>query len=1072
MRWTQLALSRPVSTTMATIALLLFGWLSLSRLPVDLLPELTYPSVTIRTRLPEAAPAEVEALLSKRIEEVVGVVSRVVRIRSSSRAGQSEVVLEFGWGTNVDLAILDIRERLDRLRLPLDAEPPVLLRYDPSLDPILRLSLSGETDLLTLRRVAEDVVRRRFEVIDGVASVQIGGGLEEEIRVEVDEARLARLGLALPQVIDRLQQENVDLVGGAIREGDVRYLVRTRNALSAMDEIGAIVVGRQSGTAIVLRDVAEVRQSHKDRQLITRLNGAETIELALYKRMDSNTVGVAKQVRERLRTVQDKLDELPYAVHLTIISDQAEFIQQAIREVLKTAWLGGVLAMLVLYGFLHDVRSTLIIGSAIPVSVVGSFLLMYLLEISLNILSLGGLALGIGMLVDNAIVVLESIERQRAAGLVQWRAALQGTREVGQAITASTLTTVCVFVPLIFVRGVAGQLFNDLALTVSCALLTSLAVAVTLIPMLAAVGERVEPVPEPPVAVVRATALVVKALGRGVHGLARPLTWSLARLAGVFDRLLQRIRVAYLQGLDGVLRFRWLALCLVVSGCGAALYLGTFLPQALMPELHQGELMVDLTLPVGTPLTATAQQVEIAEQLMAAHPLVTQIYSSIGRQQRGGGIARAEREHVAQLVVRLAPGATAADEARVLSELRPKLVAQPGLQVQFDRPSYFSIARPLEIEIRGHDLETLAQVAQTWSEALASLPGLTDVSSSMAPGEPELHIVFDRQKLAALGLDTADIATLIKQNVQGEVATVLARAEREIDIRVRAQNVLGQGTAAIEQLRINPQSDVPVPLSAVAELRVARGPSDIRHEDLQRVAVITANVQGRSLGHMVRDLRHWLAQQPLPPGITASVSGQSAEMASALRSLGFALALAIFLVYLVLASQFESLFQPLLVLFAVPLGMSGVVLAMWLTGQSLNVLVCIGAVLLVGIVVNNAIVLVDYANQCHQRGLSPREAVCEAAAVRFRPILMTAATTILGLLPMALGVGQGAELRAPLAIAVIGGLSVATVLILWMMPAAYLALGAGRRHGRAHARPSPEAWPEDEEQSAGWPRDV
>jgi HAE1 family hydrophobic/amphiphilic exporter-1 len=353
---------------------------------------------------------------------------------------------------------------------------------------------------------------------------------------------------------------------------------------------------------------------------------------------------------------------------------------------------------------------------------------------------------------------------------------------------------------------------------------------------------------------------------------------------------------------------------------------------------------------------------------------------------------------------------------------------------------------PLEIEIRGHELEALRQVSQAWGEALARFPGLTDLRSSMAPGEPEWHIVFDRQKLAVLGLDVADIATLIKQNVQGEVATALTRGERDVDIRVRAQNVLRLGRAAVEQLRINPQGGVPVTLGAVAQLQVRRGPSEIQHEDLQRVAVIAANVQGHSLGHTVQQLQRWLAQQSLPAGIVARVRGQSTEMTSAFRSLGFALALATFLVYLVLASQFESLFQPLMVLFAVPLGISGAVMALWLTGQSLNVLVCIGGVLLVGIVVNNAIVLVDYANQCRHRGLSARESVCEAAAVRVRPILMTASTTVLGLLPMALGLGEGSELRVPLAITVIGGLSLSTLLILWVMPAAYVALGAGRGH--------------------------
>jgi len=489
MRVTQLAISRPVSTIMATIALLLFGLLALERLPVNLLPELTYPTVTIHTRLPEAAPAEVESLLTQRIEEVVGVVNNVVRLSSISRAGQSEVTLEFGWGTNIDLAVLEVRERLDRLQLPIDADTPILLRYDPDLDPIMRLSLSGERDLLTLRTLAEETMQRQLEVIEGVAAVQVNGGLEEEIQVEIDEARLAQLGISLLQVVERLQQENIDLVGGAIHDGDARYLVRTLNAFTSVADIAALGVGRRNGTPIILRDVADVRQGQKDRRLITRLNGVETIELALFKRVDDNTVRVAERVRQRLQALQATLDDLPYAVRLQVISDQSTFIREAIGEVLKTAWLGGILAMLVLYFFLHDMRSTLLIGSAIPVSVVGSFFLMYLLDISLNILSLGGLALGIGMLVDNAIVVLESVERQRAAGVPRLQAAWRGTAEVGQAITASTLTTVCVFVPLIFVRGVAGQLFNDLALTVSCALLMSLTVAVTLIPMFAAIGD-------------------------------------------------------------------------------------------------------------------------------------------------------------------------------------------------------------------------------------------------------------------------------------------------------------------------------------------------------------------------------------------------------------------------------------------------------------------------------------------------------------------------------------------------------------------------------------------------------
>ena len=1046
MRVTQLAISRPVSTIMATIALLLFGLLALERLPVNLLPDLTYPTVTIHTQLPEAAPAEVESLLTQRIEEVVGVVNNMVRLSSISRAGQSEVTLEFGWGTNIDLAVLEVRERLDRLHLPIDADTPILLRYDPDLDPIMRLSLSGEGDLLTLRTLAEETIKRQLEVIEGVAAVQVNGGLEEEIQVEIDEARLAQLGISLLQVVERLQQENIDLVGGAIHDGDARYLVRTLNAFTSVADIAALGVGRRNGTPIILRDVADVRQGQKDRRLITRLNGAETIELALFKRVDGNTVRVAERVRQRLQALQATLDELPYTVRLQVISDQSTFIREAIGEVLKTAWLGGILAMLVLYFFLHDVRSTLLIGSAIPVSVVGSFFLMYLLDISLNILSLGGLALGIGMLVDNAIVVLESVERQRAAGVPRLQAAWRGTAEVGQAITASTLTTVCVFVPLIFVRGVAGQLFNDLALTVSCALLMSLTVAVTLIPMFAAIGDAHTGLDaeEPAGPVVQRLAVGLRALWCGVSRMAAPAASVLRYVEVAFVHALRLGMNGYLRILDWGLRHRAAVLILVLGVWSGLAALGMQIGQAFMPELHQGVLIADVTLPIGTPLQSTADRVELIERVALQHPRIVQVYSSIGRQHRSGGVVNSERENVAQLHLYLAPQLVADDEERVLADLRQAVRTLPGVRVEFARPSYFSFAMPLEVEIRGHDLEQLRRVAQQWTEAFTGLDGLTDVRSSMAPGEPELQITFDRPKLAALGLDLADVATIIKQNVQGEVATALTRAERDVDIRVRAQPASLNSIASIERLRINPRSAVPVPLSAVATLVVARGPSEIRHEDLQRVAVITASVQGRALGETVKELRQQLQQRPLPAGLAARVQGQSAEMLAAFRSLVFALILATFLVYLVLASQFESFVQPLLILFAIPLGMSGVVLALWLTGQNLNVLVGIGAVLLVGIVVNNAIVLVDYSNQCRQRGLDRLQAIREAAVVRFRPILMTTSTTVLGLLPMALGLGHGAELRTPLAITVIGGLLVATLLTLLLIPVAYSLVG-GRR---------------------------
>ncbi len=649
-------------------------------------------------------------------------------------------------------------------------------------------------------------------------------------------------------------------------------------------------------------------------------------------------------------------------------------------------------------------------------------------------------------------MVLESIDRQRASGLSRAQAALRGTLEVGQAITASTLTTICVFIPLIFVQGVAGQLFNNLALTVSFSLLVSLAVAVTLIPMLAALSGDA-----PAVAAEEAPEELVEGFMDQVRGfqllfrlfglLAFPFVWLLGWLITRFDRVFTRLSTAYLAVLRTALHHRLLTGLVVLLACGAVAYLGQWIPYEFIPELYQGELIADVTLATGTPLETTAEKVARLERLAVKQPHVLRVYSSIGRRQQSGAAISEERENVAQMRLILEPDARPADEEALLANLRQAFQQVAGVEVQFTRPAYFSFELPLEVEIRGHDLDKLQDAAQQVVERLSSLPGLTDIRSSMAPGEPELQITFDRQKLATLNLDVAEVATLIKHSVQGEVATELKQPERDVDIRVRTHPAQMQSIGDVEHLQVNPDDAVTVPLNAVARLSVARGPSEIRREDLRRVAVISANIQDRALGQTIRDVQQTLAQLSLPEGLVAGVRGQSTEMVTAFQSLVFALALATFLVYLVLASQFESFVQPFIILFAIPLGFGGVVLALWLTGQALNVMVAIGAVLLVGIVVNNAIVLIDYANQRQPHDLStrPLAAIQEAAAVRFRPIVMTTATTVLGLLPMALGLGHGAELRTPLAITVIGGLLVATLLTLFVIPLAYSLIGGGRR---------------------------
>ncbi|MCG8604819.1 efflux RND transporter permease subunit, partial [bacterium] len=485
MKIVNFSITRPVTVTMLMVAAVVFGFVAFQRLPINLLPDISYPTFTIRTEYPGTAPGEVENLISKPVEEAVGVISGVVRTSSISRPGISDVILEFDWDTDMDFASLEVREKLDMLNLPQEVEAPILLRFDPSLDPIMRVALAGEESLIALRLFAEERIKQELESLDGVASVQVSGGLEEEIQINVNEGKLATLGIPITQVSQRMAQENVNLTGGTLKDGEAEFLVRTLNEFQRVDEMRDIVVGMRNQVSIILEDVAEVRKGHKERTVITHLNGEESVEIAIYKEADKNTVTVAKTVKERLQNVMQEFEEYNVPLNMSIVNDQSLFIESSVDEVLNTAIWGGILAIMVLYVFLRSMKSTVIISLAIPISIVVTFFFMFLANVSLNIMSLGGLALGVGMLVDNAIVVLESIDRYRRRDYSQAEAADKGTSEVGQAVIASTLTTVCVFVPIIFVEGIAGQLFNDQALTVTFSLVASLMVALTLIPMLA-----------------------------------------------------------------------------------------------------------------------------------------------------------------------------------------------------------------------------------------------------------------------------------------------------------------------------------------------------------------------------------------------------------------------------------------------------------------------------------------------------------------------------------------------------------------------------------------------------------
>jgi HAE1 family hydrophobic/amphiphilic exporter-1 len=1046
MRIVDFSTRRPVTVAVFALAAIVFGLVAFRDLAVDLLPDIAYPSLTIRTELEGAAPSEIETLLTRPIENAVGVVNGVVSVRSSSRPDISEVTLEFAWGTSMDFAALDVRERLDVLELPEEASRPILLRYDPSLDPVLRIGLTGDEELVRLRLIGEREVKRLLERVDGVAAALVAGGLEEEIQVEIDERKVASLGLTVEQVVARLAQENVNLTGGRLEEGQAEYLVRTINEIERARDLDEIIVDNTGAGVVRLADVARIVRGHKEREIITRIDGKEAVEIAVYKEGGTNTVTVVDRVMAQLDAVRDRLKATGRQLDLTVVTDQARYIRQSVDDVLQTALIGGFLAILILAFFLRSFKSTAIIAVSIPISVVAAFLLMYASGLSLNIMSLGGLTLGIGLLVDNSIVVLEAIQRRREEGMDVVEAARTGAGEVGQAVVASTLTTICVFVPIVFVEGVAGQLFGDQALTVTYSLSVSLIVALTVVPMLA--SRRLLPLPESDKAprgrvrrafhaLALAGARLVKAAARGV-GRVTGLVFAIP--FRIFDVAFRRLQRAYPEVLDRALDHKGVTLGVVAFLFLVSLALIPTLGSELVPELIQGEFYVDAELPPGTQLDVTSRRLAGVERAAGKLDGVSLVYAVAGTTRQQGGIAGELRENLSQVTLRLAPPISREREDSLMNALRPELERGGDYRYRFGRPSYFSFKTPIELEIRGYNLNLLHRLASEAVERLRRIPGLVDVKSSTEGGNPELQIRFNRDRLATLGLSVQQVAQAVRSKVLGEVVTDITREDRTIDIRLRVQEQFRDSARDLRNLNVAQSGATAIPLSAVADVQETMGPAEIRRADGERIALVTANLDERDLGSASADIQRALSGMTFPVGFEPRLGGQRQEMETSFHSMRFALLLAVFMVYLVMASQFESLLHPFVILFTVPFALIGVVVTLVVLRTSLSVVVLIGVILLAGIVVNNAIILIDYTNRLRAEGMAKVEALRKAGQVRLRPILMTTSTTVLGLLPMALGHGEGSELRAPMAWTVIGGLLCSTALTLVIIPVVYSVL--------------------------------
>ena len=1112
---TAFATRRPVAILMIFLAAVVFGYLSYERLPLTLMPELSYPTITVRTEYPGAAPEEVENDISRPVEEALGVIGGLSRISSISRAGLSDVVLEFQWDTDMSDATQDTLEKLDLVFLPDEAKRPTILHYDPSLDPIMELSLSGkgeafqgEAGLRRLRRIADIQLKRALEPVKGVAAVRVRGGLEEEIHVLLDEESLRRTGIGIQQVIQRLGQENINVAGGKILEGRTEYMVRTLNEYENIQQIGDTVVTSFEGRDVRVKDIGRVVRAHREREILTRTDGGESVQIDIFKEGDANIVALAKRVKAMLGPPPDESGEAKPAgrggpgpavsggglasqlretegARLQVVADRSLFIESSVREVRNTAMLGGLLAVLVLYLFLRKFLSTIIIAVAIPMSLLMAFAPLHLMGVTLNIMSLGGLALGIGMLVDSSIVVLESVFRCREEGDGLCEAATRGTLEVRGAVVASTLTTIAVFFPMVFVEGIAGQAFGDLGLAVVISLLASLAVALFFIPMLASrAGPNLDAFQSgggqllrfgcwdtfvgayrrsrwwlrilgTPYFVARfligfvlelagklllGALMLIVGLVAGVLWMLKKalpvVLWPLARGTQAGMAVLQR---AYPPMLRWTLRQPALMSVVIVGCLWATWTVGRSLDSELLPEVHQGEFTVEVALPVGTPLEQTDRILDPVERAIledrgSIRAMILTVGYDVANMQRSD-----EGEHTARFKILLEPSArTAAGENDVIAGIRERLGDIPDLDARVTRPVLFSSRTPIEIEVHGDDLAKLKNYGMQVRDLLAELPALADVETTQRPGAPEVQIVYDRDLLARYELNIGEVAQLVRNKVKGFEATRYNLKDRRIPIVVQLDMEDRRTVGDVRGLTVNPGGARAIPLSAVADVKLGEGPSEVRRVDGQRVALVRANIALGSLGSATSRIEEVLQSRiDWPSDMTFFLAGQTEEWERSQASLWLALALSVFLVYVIMAAQFESLAHPFVIMFTIPLASFGTVVALRLLGISLSIVVFLGMIMLAGIVVNNAIVLVDYINTLRRRGMQREDAIITAGTVRLRPILMTTATTVLGLLPMAVGLGDGAEIRTPMAVAVISGLLVSTALTLVVIPVTY-----------------------------------
>jgi HAE1 family hydrophobic/amphiphilic exporter-1 len=1017
MKIPEFSVNRKVTTAMLAMILVVLGSLAFTRLGLDLFPDLEFPTVSVITIYSGASSEDIENTVTRPLEQVINSVSRVKKVNSITSEGYSVIMVEFEWGTNLDFAAQDIRDQIGLYEsyLPEDVSDPLVVKFSFAMWPVLFGGITADRPTVELKEMIEDEVAPRLERIDGVASVQVFSTEVREILVDINRGALESRNLSLDQVLVALRLENLNLPAGHVIERHADILVRTIGEFESIEDIRNTAVGAtQGGQPIYLSDIADVSDGLKETRYISRIQREKGVIYMVSKRSGANTVITVEAVKKELARIQETL---PPDVQFFPFMDQSDMIKQVIRRTGNNALVGGILAIFFIFIFLRNWRPTLTIGLAIPLSIITTFIALYAAGYTLNLLTMGGLALGIGMLVDNAVVVIENIFRHIEEGVEKNEAAKKGASEVGMAITASTLTTIAVFFPMIFAQGITGKLTRGLALAIAFSLFASLFVALTIVPLVA--------------------SLLFKANGSPGTKDNRKRTQQFVKARDFYRKTLQKALQKRKFVLAGVLGFFLLSFVLM-----------PFLGTEFMPAMDRDMLILRVKMPVGTSLEETNRAVTMAEELLSAQPEVTVVSAQVGSaaeedpQDTASGFSNAGTHEGILWVGLIKQTERDLSDLEIMERIRGKLPKLKNVKFEaMDMGQMMSGGSqfPVEIKVFGKDLGLLRDIADDLVDRIADVEGLRDVAHSMSEGKPEYHIRINREKASRMGLMVSQLANTVQTASLGKVATRYREGNEEVDIRVRFDKRYRDTLEDIKDIPVVTPNNSTIRLDQVATITRGEGPIQITRENQARQVSISANIAGRDLGSVVRDIKARITgiEKGLPSGYFIEFGGQYEDMQEAFIIMAGAFLLASLLVYMIMASQFESFKHPLVIMFTIPLALIGVVLALLITGKPVSLPILIGFIMLGGIAVNNGIVMVDYMNQLKRKGVDRKEAILQASSVRLRPVLITALTTILGMLPMAIDSSQGSEMRAPMAITVIGGLVATTFLTLYVIPIIY-----------------------------------